>query len=335
MANGALTILHVEDDPLLAGVVKSAFQRFGFQGDTISAGSVSAAVRLLDERTRDHKPVSLIITDLRLPDGTGLDLIREVKMDPVWRMTPVIVLSHHVKDGIITDAYALGASSYIPKISAWNNLLGSLQNMYQYWLENAVLPRGASRDRLQESLERAIALRTRTAEFYLRLAHASQGAPEESSFWLDRALNEGNLSNLLAFFRNRVHEKDAPPGMADRLTNMQAKVRDALRAGEDRLTAPRAAPPDMVCQSAIEIAESLEEEVFAEALGILFPVSSVATTALKVRAAAQMEDLASFILERTKDQHLRRKATALFDWSRRLGSDLAQKDRRSDNAVLS
>ncbi len=76
-----LTILHVEDDPLLAHLVKMAFIRFGFQGDVLTAVSVNEALRLL-ARAENKRPLSLVVTDVQLPDGTGLDLIREVKTDP-------------------------------------------------------------------------------------------------------------------------------------------------------------------------------------------------------------------------------------------------------------
>jgi len=316
-----LTILHVEDDALLAHLVKKAFERFGFRGEMLSAGSVSDALGLLHERARNRKPVSLIISDMQLPDGSGLDLIHEVKSDPAWCRTPVIVLSHDVGEGVINDAYALGANSYLPKASGSKNIQGSLQSIYNYWLENAKLPQAGPRDRLQEALERAIGFRTRTAEFYLRLARGSADSPEESAFWLDRALNEGNLSNLLAFFRNKVREQDAPPGMIDRLDGMQQKVRSALAAAEEQVSAVPSLVPALAYRMALAIADALDEGVFAEALGVLFPASAPATTALKARAAAQMEDLASYIWARTADEGLRQKTNALLDLSRRLRSD--------------
>jgi CheY-like chemotaxis protein len=321
MENIELTILHVEDDPLLAHLVKMAFMRFGFQGEVLTVVSVNEAVRLLGERAENKKPVSLVITDMQLPDGTGLDLIREVKTDPAWRMTPIIVLSHDVGKDIINDAYSLGANSYISKTTAWNVVRGSLENIYRYWLESVRLPQGGPRDRLQETLERAIALRTRTAEFYLRLARAFPRAPEETSFWLSRALNEGNLSNLLAFFRNRVQEKNVAPGTIDRFRGMQTKVKDALKTAEERLMFKPVISPELAYELTLALTDALDEEVFAEVLGILFPTSAVAAMALRARAALQMNELATFIRERTKDEVLRRKADLLLDWSRRLSSD--------------
>jgi CheY-like chemotaxis protein len=316
-----LTILHVEDDPLLANLVKAAFTRFGFSGEMIRAGSVTEMAGLLKEREQTRESVSLIISDMQLPDGTGLDVIREVKTDPAWRMTPVIVLSHDIGEGVINEAYALGANCYLPKEPGSKDLLESLQSFYEDWLENAKLPRAGSRDRLQEALERSIGLRTRTSEFYLSLARAFQGAPDESAFWLDRALNAGNLANLLAFFRNKLHEKDLPPDTIDRVAGMQMKVKNALKQTEKRLLANPSPTPELAYQWALQLTDALDEKVFAEVFGILFPKSAVATKALKAGAVAQMKALASHILEHTADKRLRQKANSWIDWALRLESD--------------
>ncbi len=316
-----LTILHVEDDAHLAELVKTAFVHFGFRGDMITAGSVRLAVDLLAERERKKETISLIISDMQLPDGTGLDFIREVKASPVWRMTPVILLSNRVGESVINEAYALGANSYIPKVPEIKTVLESLRNFYQYWLENAELPKVEFRDRLQETLERAIGLRNRTSEFYLGLARASKEESDEMVFWLDRALNEGNLSNLLAFFRNKLHEKDVPSGTIDQFAVMQVKVKNALKTAEDRLKWNPSPSPAMACRWVLELADAMDEKVFAEACGHLFPKSPVATTALKARAATQMKELALHILDRTNETELRQKAVSLLDWSQRLRLD--------------
>ena len=307
-----LTILHVEDDREIADLVQRALERFGFRGDMLPAQSVAEAAGLLEERARSRKPLSLVLTDMHLPDGTGLDVIREVKAMPVWSSTPVIVLSADTDAAIVDEAYALGANCYLPKVPASNAAGSTLQSLYQHWLEHAALPRTGFPDRLQEALERALTLRARIAEFYLTLASRFEGVPDEQAFWLDRALNEGNLSNLLAFFLDKTHATDVPAGMIDRLSQMQGRVRTALKSAEKSLTATRHPAPSLAYGWAFGIADAADEEVFAEVVGVLFPVSSVATTALKARASAQMRDLASHVLGRTTDDGLRRKADALL-----------------------
>jgi len=315
-----VTILHVEDDDLLSELVKTAFDHFGFRGDIITAGSVSAAVDLLSERERKKEPLSLIISDMQLPDGTGLDVIREVKTNPVWRMTPVIVLSNKDNESVVNDAYALGASSYMPKVPESKSLLEALESLYQFWLESAKLPRARSRDRFQETLERAIGLRTRTSEFYLNLAHASEKVREEMEFWLNRSLNEGNLANLLAFIRNNIREKDVPKSLIDKLASMQVEVQNALKKAEKLLQKAPSPSPEMAYQWVLELADALDDEVIAEVFGHLFPKSPAATIALRARAATQLKELALHIVERTKEAELRQKALSLLDLSQRLGS---------------
>jgi chemotaxis family two-component system response regulator Rcp1 len=316
-----LTILHVEDNLRLAESVKSAFEHFGFRGDMITAASVGAAIDLLNVRERNKKPLSLIITDMQLPDGTGLDVIREVKTNPAWRLTPVIVLSNRDEESIVNDAYALGANSFMPKVPRSGSLMESLKSFYHYWLENATLPRAGSGDRLQETLETAIGLRTRTSEFYLGLARASEQEPGEMEFWLDRALSAGNLANLLAFFRNKLHEQDVPERVIDQLAGMQMKVKNALKKAEELLVQNPLPSPTMACLWVLELSDAMDEEVFAEACGYLFPKSPVATLALKARAATQLKELALHILDRIEDTELRKKVVSLFAWSQRLGSD--------------
>jgi hypothetical protein len=197
-------------------------------------------------------------------------------------------------------------------------VLSTLQSLYQHWLEHAALPRTEFPGRLQEALGRALALRARTAEFYLTLASRFEGEPDEQAFWLDRALSEGNLSNLLAFFVDRTGASDVPAGI-ERWSQMQERVRTALESAEKRLKATPRPPPSLACRWALDIANAIDEEVFAELLGVLFPVSSVATTALKARASAQIGDLASHVRDGATDDGLRREAEALLERFQQLG----------------
>ena len=59
MINKEVTILHVEDDPGLARIVRIAFEDFGFIGTTIIAGSMREAFEILNKRERKKEPLSL------------------------------------------------------------------------------------------------------------------------------------------------------------------------------------------------------------------------------------------------------------------------------------
>jgi CheY-like chemotaxis protein len=312
----------VEDDPILVKLVRTAFQKFGFHGNIISAGRVEEALNLLDERERNRKPVNLILVDMKLPDGTGLDVIRHVKTDPAWRMTPVIVLSSELAPGTIDAAYALGANCYVSKNPATKGVFESLHVLYASWLESALLPEVSSRDHLQDALSRAIHLRARTAEFYFSLARVFEGKPE-MSFWLDRSLNEGNLANLLAFIQPKLSEKDVPTATIERLTDMQVDVQHALHKAEECLKRTPAPLSAEVYRWVLDFMGALNEEVIAEVIGCFFPKGPEATRALKARAAIQLKELASHILERTKNRIA--SAGAKVEW--------AERSRQAESAI--
>ena len=313
-----ITILHIEDDPILANLVRIAFKSFGFHGTMLAAERVDRALALLEERARHRQPLDLILSDMQLPDGTGLDVVQAVRADPFWRLTPVLVLSNEMAPGVINEAYALGANCYLPKST--KPIMQSLRSVFDCWVNTALLPQvhGVG-DRIHECLARATQLRARTSEIYLRLADLAGADPEEMRFWLERSLSEGNLSNLLALFRHKIGEKDIPAGTIERLTKSQAGVEKTLRAAEQRLKAAAPDTQQIFCW-ALDLVESVDEEIFTECLGYLFPKSPAATMALRERAATHFNELASHILERAKEPELRQRAEALRNRARRIAA---------------
>jgi CheY-like chemotaxis protein len=70
-ADAPLNILLVEDHPDTVKVISYLLAESGHHVET--AASVAAALERLE-----HRPVDLVISDIGLPDGSGLDLMREV-----------------------------------------------------------------------------------------------------------------------------------------------------------------------------------------------------------------------------------------------------------------
>ncbi|WP_173202257.1 response regulator [Geobacter sp. SVR] len=317
-----MTLLHVEDDPLLARLVKASFAGFGFYGTMLTAGGVDEALDLLDARARNREPVDLILVDMQLPDGTGLDVIREVKGDPSWSMVPVIVLSNESAEGMVNGAYALGANCYMPKIPKPDSSLSTVQALYKCWLEAPHLPQQRRRDRFRDALHRAVHLRARTSDFYLGLAQVFAADQDEMRFWLDSSLNEGNMSNLMAFFRNTLGEGEVSAAIVERLVAMQIRVRKALTAARVRLRRNPAPSPGEACLWALDVVDALDEQTGAEVLGCLFPKGPSAIIAIKGRAASQLRNLAQHVMKTVENGELHQRAQALLGWGERLEAEL-------------
>lgn len=76
--------------------------------DTFMANSVAAAIAFLQEET-----VDIVITDIRMPQQTGVDLLRHVKTD--WPDTEVIILTGYGELDTAMEAIEYGAFAYLEK----------------------------------------------------------------------------------------------------------------------------------------------------------------------------------------------------------------------------
>lgn len=76
-----------------------------------------------------------IMTDLKMNDGDGFDLLQNLKHNPLWAIIPTIVLSGAGDLDDIKKTYALGASCYLTKPSGYNALKGLMGKLIDFWNE--------------------------------------------------------------------------------------------------------------------------------------------------------------------------------------------------------
>jgi two-component system response regulator PilR (NtrC family) len=107
MTSSALySLLVVDDEPDLRTLYELTLLREGYDVET--AGNVEDACQHLKDRT-----YSAIITDLRLPDGTGLDLQRRI--DAEGRREKAIVITAYGSAENAVEALKAGAYDYLTK----------------------------------------------------------------------------------------------------------------------------------------------------------------------------------------------------------------------------
>jgi len=103
--NPARQVLVVEDEPHIRRFVRAALEEEGCQVHE----AATAKQALVEAGTRQP---DLVIVDLGLPDGDGLDVIREMRS---WSNVPVIVLSARSAESDKIAALDLGADDYLVK----------------------------------------------------------------------------------------------------------------------------------------------------------------------------------------------------------------------------
>ena len=105
MPNRGARILVVDDDPFIVTAVRRGLVSHGYHIE--DAETLEQARRLFSQR-----PPDVILLDLGLPDGDGIDLVRWVRAE---RSTPIVVLSARESEGSKVDALTAGADDYLTK----------------------------------------------------------------------------------------------------------------------------------------------------------------------------------------------------------------------------
>jgi len=102
------SILLLEDDPAIADTVAFALRR---EGLAVEHRAWLAEAR---ERLKQAPAPDLLILDIGLPDGNGLDLCRELRAGPLAHL-PVIMLSARSEEMDRVLGLELGADDYLAK----------------------------------------------------------------------------------------------------------------------------------------------------------------------------------------------------------------------------
>ena len=111
------TVVVIEDEPQIRRFVRSALEAEGWQvheADTAKKGLTEAGTRKPD----------LLVLDLGLPDGDGLDVIRDVRG---WSGVPIIVLSARSDELDKIAALDAGADDYLTKPFGVGELLARVR----------------------------------------------------------------------------------------------------------------------------------------------------------------------------------------------------------------
>jgi len=112
-------ILIVDDEADLRELLELTFVKMGLDSD--SADSLETARRCLEQ-----KEYALILTDMRLPDGLGIDLVREVSAS--HKNTPIAVITAFGSADNAVAALKAGAFDYLSKPVALDQLRAMVQS---------------------------------------------------------------------------------------------------------------------------------------------------------------------------------------------------------------
>jgi two-component system chemotaxis response regulator CheY len=116
------TILTVDDSASLRQMVGFVLKGAGY--GVLEAASGENALQLLT-----GKQVDLILTDINMPEMTGLELTRRIRELPQYKFVPVVVLTTESQSDMKQQGKAAGATAWIIKPFTPDQLLAVVKKV--------------------------------------------------------------------------------------------------------------------------------------------------------------------------------------------------------------
>jgi two-component system KDP operon response regulator KdpE len=115
--NNGARVLVVDDEPQILRALRTSLRGAGYEVDTADTAETALASAAM-------RPPDAVILDLVLPDGTGIDVARELRK---WSAAPVILLSAVGEEREKIAALDAGADDYVTKPVGIDELLARLR----------------------------------------------------------------------------------------------------------------------------------------------------------------------------------------------------------------
>lgn len=144
-------LILIEDDVAISTVIATRFATAGFDVDCVDTGA--AGIDLLSQ-----SPSDLAIIDLRLPDMSGIDVVRSVRQETD---IPLVILTAYSNTTEVIEALRAGADDFLAKPINLEELLARVSAMLRRYGERATDGRAA------EIAVGTVSINTETGEAYV------------------------------------------------------------------------------------------------------------------------------------------------------------------------
>ncbi len=141
------TILLIEDNPDDEALTVRALKKNNIANEIVVARDGQEALDYLfgegpfTGRDTTQLP-QVVLLDLKLPKIDGLEVLKQIRTNPLTQHLPVVVLTSSNEEQDIVTSYSLGANSYVRKPVDFAQFLDAAHHLGLYWLVLNEVSRG-------------------------------------------------------------------------------------------------------------------------------------------------------------------------------------------------
>jgi two-component system, response regulator len=143
MMNSLKRILLVDDSPRDTELALTALETHRLANEVVAVRDGAEALDYLYRRgefaDRPHGDPAVILLDLKMPKVDGIEVLRQIKGDPVLKIIPVVVMTSSREEQDLLNSYQLGVNAYVVKPVKFQSFVEAVEQVGAFW---AVLNEG-------------------------------------------------------------------------------------------------------------------------------------------------------------------------------------------------
>lgn len=130
-------ILLVDDSPRDTEMALEALQHYHIANKVVALRDGAEALDYLHRRGefagREGSNPAVILLDLKMPKVDGLEVLRDVKTDPVLKVIPVVMMTSSREEQDLVRSYELGANAYVVKPLSFHEFVEAVKVVGAFW----------------------------------------------------------------------------------------------------------------------------------------------------------------------------------------------------------
>ena len=130
-------ILLVDDSAYDRELALDALDSFNLANEVVSLGDGAEALDYLYRRgefaERPEGNPAVVLLDLKMPRVDGIEVLRQVKADPVLRLIPIVVMTSSREEQDLLNSYQLGVNAYVVKPVHFHEFVDAVKQVGGFW----------------------------------------------------------------------------------------------------------------------------------------------------------------------------------------------------------
>ena len=132
-------ILLIEDSLTDVDLTLAALEEHNLANEVVVARDGIEALDYLHRRGQfaDYAEglPAVIFLDIKMPKMDGLEVLRQIKVNPRFKNIPVVMLTSSKEERDLNEAYRLGANSYVVKPVEFDAFVRAVEQLGLYWAQ--------------------------------------------------------------------------------------------------------------------------------------------------------------------------------------------------------